>query len=505
LGKIRYLWLPALAVLATMLRYHAFSQTPYANGWDSYFYLVQLKSLETTGHMHSPEASLIYPYLRVFYWITGDYVTGMKWAMATLCGLWVALLGSMDFSPSGQKAFMPSPCALKGADPDAPKRILPLWALFSPHLTYFAAQYPKNLLGLLLFLFFVRSLHRPFPGKTAWLVPAALLLLNYFGHRMTFGLSVAYLVLFLFFQYGTRLLDRAALRKWAFAVVGAIVLFLLAGQVFPGLAHLADLGRLGGLLRPTPQFAPWSFVQTLGWQRMSPWWLFEIAAVTGFFVWSLVVAFRRKETANLPMLVLCAALLFPFMEWSSTGLAWRCWMVFVLLAPLAGMFPFGKKAGVWGAALLLLASFFSWKSYQPALQDPDYAQFEKITLRTQAFFGNSLRPELVIAHNALAEYFTFTTGTDAMPWLPEYTIDSTRLWRIAAGVHLPTLQYFSGEHNLQRIKNLGSHYFLLPEQVWQAALARAHAEQDTVFLETAESWRNPWKMRPGWLLRRKGG
>lgn len=481
-----------LAVLAALLRYHAFNQTPYANGWDSYFYLVQIKSLETTGQMHSPEASLIYPYLRAFYWLTGDYVSGMKWGVATLCGLWVALLGTTRFSALGEQAFMPA------------QYVLPTWALFSPHLTYFAAQYPKNLLGLLLFGAFVVSLQRPFSGKWWWLAPTLLLVLNYFGHRMTFGLAVAYLLLYLFFQFGTRLFDRTALVKWALVAVVAGALFLLAGQVFPGLAHFADLGRLGGLLRPTPQFAPWSFVQSLGWQRMSPFWLFEIGVLVLLFGWSLVSAFRQHDLARLPLIVLCAALLFPFMEWSSTGLAWRCWMVFVLLAPLALQWPDGKKAWAWSAALLI-AAFFSWKSYQPALQDPDYAQFDKITARTQAYLGDSLRAELVIAHNALAEYFTFSTGTDAMPWLPEYGMDSTRLWRVAAGMHLPTLNYFSGEKNARRIKNLGGQYCLLPEYVWQAALVRARAEQDTVFLETAESWRNPWKARPGWLLRRKAG
>ena len=96
------------------------------------------------------------------------------------------------------------------------------------------------------------------------------------------------------------------------------------------------------------------------------------------------------------------------------------------------------------------------------------------------------------------------SGTDAMPWLPEYAIDSSRLWRIASGVRLPTLQYFAKKENDLKIKDLGGKYYLLPEYVWQQALARARAEQDSDFLEIAESWRNPWKMRPGWLLRKKG-
>ena len=156
---------------------------------------------------------------------------------------------------------------------------------------------------------------------------------------------------------------------------------------------------------------------------------------------------------------------------------------------------------------LLLAAFFSWKSYNPNLHDPDYTRFQKITAEVENQFSKNLaepRPELFIAHNALAEYFTFTTGVDAMPWLPEYAVDSSRLWRIAAGVHGQTLRYFSGTENGQKIKNLGGGYFLLPEYVWQNALHNAKLEKDEYFLKTAESWLNPYRMRPAFLLKRKG-
>jgi len=573
--KLLLLFVLLLSILSAWLRFQAFSQTPYANGWDSYFYLVQLKSMETTGQMHSPEASLIYPYLRVFYWLTGDYVTGMKWGVAVLCGIWVALLGSTAFRPSGWAPFKaPLKEGMNAFYPDSGKAVLPVWALFSPHLTYFAAQYSKNLLGLIFLLLFINSLQRSAQGKYAWLLPAFWLIINYFGHRMTFGLAVLYLLLHLIFLFWKNQENRRLAKKWAPAAAGATALFLLAGLFLPGLAHVADIGRLQGLFHGTPNFAPWAFVQTFGIERLSAAWLFEIVVVTAFFLCMFFSALWRRNVAALPLLLLGAVLIFPFPEWSSTGLGWRFWMVFVILAPVLSAKPVVSakssvrsaksgesakssvrsakpetsakslvrsaksgesakslvrsaksgesrgvgKAGVWLLnGVLLVTAFFSWKSYRPAVQDPDYAQFQKVTERTLAYFSDPLTaqppdrlkrpgdfaaPELVIAHNALAEYFTFTTGTDAMPWLPEYAIDSTRLWRIAAGVHLPTLQYFSGKENAPLITNLGGHYYLLPEYVWQQVLARAHAEGDADFLEVAESWRNPWKMRPGWLLRK---
>lgn len=497
--------------MAALFRLWAFTQTPFATGWDSYFYLVQLKSLEETSQMHSPEASLIYPYLRLFYWLSGDYVLGMKLGAACLCGVFTLLL-----------------CRRDQAWP-----LLGAWSVFSPQLTFFAAQYPKNLLGLVLFVAFVRALAWVESKPKQWLaVPACLLILNYFGHRMMFGLAVGYLLLWLGFRWK----EGSPRRSWCFhqvplkvdfqhkqvtkrwpsnptikigLVLGiSIAAFFLAGLFFPGLAHLTDLGRLNGTFSLQPQFAPWSFVQSFGIERIGSWWMFEILMVMTWLVGGLLLPSASKSISNPSLFWLCALLLFPFLEWSLTGLAWRMFLVFVLLLPLAfDVQNLPKKIARALFFSLLLAAFFSWKSYNPNLHDPDYTRFQKITAEVENQFSKDLsepKPELFIAHNALAEYFTFTTGVDAMPWLPEYAVDSNKLWRIAAGVHGQTLRYFSGTENGQKIKNLGGGYFLLPEYVWQNALLKAKLEKDEYFLKTAESWLNPYRMRPAFLLKRKG-
>lgn len=136
------------------------------------------------------------------------------------------------------------------------------------------------------------------------------------------------------------------------------------------------------------------------------------------------------------------------------------------------------------------------------MHDPDYARFEAITLQSQqALVGKKV--DLVIAHNALAEFFTFTTNADAMPWLPEYPVDSAGLWRIATGTRFQTLKYYAGNHAESGITSLGFQYYLLPEHVWQEALRRAKIENDEVFLAETGDWRNPSRVRPSWLLHRK--
>jgi hypothetical protein len=494
----------AAVALSALLRFWAFAQTTFANGWDSYFYLVQLKSLEMSGQMHSPEASLIYPYLRVFYWITGDYVLGMKAGVALLCGFFT--LAAATFADWRQTQNWPR------------TTLLVAWTLWSPQLTYFAAQYPKNLLGLIFFLAFVRSLDAPTHAglpvwrRFAW--PIFWLALNYFGHRFTFGLAVGYLFLWLFFAFGNSFFRKIFTPKNLLALGLLALGCAAASQIFPGLAHWADLGRLSGVLSLQPQFAPWSFVQTFGFERVGGWWLVEIAFLVGYWGWSLGRLFvASHDTQQHLGWVFCSLLLFPFLDWSLTGLAWRMFLVFALLVPIL---PHPRREGSCGASRaakarnsggvgggVLLAAFFSWQSYAPARHDPDYALFARVTANAQRSLAPLSPPELVIAHNALAEYFTFTTGTDAMPWLPEYPVDSARLWRIAAGVHFQTLKYFAGTENELKINNLGGNYYLLPEHVWQAALHNARAEGDDFFLQKAESWLNPHRPRPAFLLRRK--
>ena len=476
----------SIATASAVLRFWALNQTRFANGWDSYFYLVQIKSLEETGQMHSPEASLFYPYLQLFYWLAGDYVLAMKTGVAVLCGIFTLLL-----------------CRRSQSLP-----LLGAWSLFSPQLTYFAAQYPKNLLGLVLFIAFVRSLDWAFSKQRAWLVlPAVLLIINYFGHRMMFGLAIGYLIVWLLLTFKNTLprIAVSTLIKVLVALGIAMAAFVLAGQFFPGLAHVLDFDRLSGTLSWQPQFAPWSFVQTFGLERIGGWWIFEIAIVTVWWIGGLMLWRNRKGISNPALFWLCSLMLFPFLEWSLTGLAWRMFLVFVLLVPLSFDFEnVPKKASLVFFLFLASASFFSWKAYSPALHDPDYALYKKITKNVQAHLSESSSdPELIISHNALAEYFTFTTGTDAMPWLPEYQVDSSRLWRIAAGVQGQTLRYFAGPENEKTIKNIGGGYYLLPEFVWQSALKKARAEQDGYFLEMAESWLNPHRKRPDFLLKRK--
>ena len=113
------------------------------------------------------------------------------------------------------------------------------------------------------------------------------------------------------------------------------------------------------------------------------------------------------------------------------------------------------------------------------------------------------RPELVIAHNTLAEYFTFTSGIDAMPWLPEYEIKKSKLWRIATDVRWATMRAFLSDEDERLVHRIGVNYFLMPEFVWQTFLNELNSEKEIELLKQINTWRNPHKIRPGFLLKKR--
>lgn len=483
----------ALATASTLLRYQDLAQTPFANGWDGYFYLVQLKAWVETGRMHTPEAALIYPLLRLAVYFTGDYVVALKACVAVLAGGFTAVVFWFARQPApGQRA-----------KPEIHPVLPAAWSVFSPQLSYFAAQYPKNLLGLVLLLAFVGSLPSQVDllRKRAWLLPFLLLILNYFGHRLTFGLAVVYLLFWAFFVSGKNPVWRKPGVRAGLAI--ALSGFALAGIFLPGLFHLADFERLKGIFQARPQFAPYSFVSQFGPHRIGVLWKIEIGLSVVCWLYAGYRAFIRKEVFMKSVFGFGLCLLFPFFEWSFTGFSYRCFLVFVLFMPILASsgLVVGKQVAWAISAVLLAAAFFAAKSYKPALHDPDYALYDKVARAAH----ERLLPEteLVIVHNSLAEYFTYTTGIDALPWQPEYPVAPMRLWRIAADVRLPELRYFRANDTAVVIQRLPGHYALLREDGWQKILQRARAENDTAFLERATSWQNPSKIRPAYLLRRK--
>jgi MFS family permease len=459
-------------MLSAYLRWQALTQTPYANGWDSYFYLVQLKTLLTEGQMHSRDLSLIYPFMVVIKGLGVSYISAYKLTAAGLASAVSALFVLIGYRWSGQASV----AAGLGA-----------WSVFSPELTYFAAHYPKNLLGIVILLITILLVNRP-----VW--PILLLGIGFFGHRLTALLGIGYVLVFYILKYG----------NWKYLLYGTagVILIALLGIMLPGLFSIYDLERFNNLLQAKPQLAPLSLISTLQTAELRFWWKFEILFSLMFVLFGVIFLIRKKDgnRHTVALLGIALILIFPFLQWSVEGLAFRLVQVFVLLSPLLLASVNLPKTRFWWVVSsgLLACAFFSWRSYNPPQHDPPYALYQAVSQRTLKHLPKAT--ELVIAHKSLAEFFTFTTGIDALPWLPEYTVNKGKLWRISSGFEATELTYRSQSNQVYR---LGLGYALLPEEAWQKCFTKWQESGNPELLKRASSWKNPHQIRPGYLLKNK--
>ncbi len=501
--------------LSSYFRFNAYFQTEFANGWDSYFYLIQLKSYIESGEMHSADLSLIYPLMVVIQYFTNDYIATFKF---TACLLTVILI------------FCTFLVGLGIAKRIEVALVLAFYFCLSPHLTYFASQYPKNLLGFVFFLLLILSIpthenskSRNRIGKyTGFLF---ILLLNYFGHRMTFILTISLIAIYFTFQKTPP--------KVLFSLLLGFLVLVGLGALFPGLLSFADFERFSGLLSSTPQFAPYSFWQSFGGmdsKRISMPWKWEIICVSIAFFFNIAYGFytlhkpsenrtpaKNSEILGFSLTIICVLLIFPFFAWSLDGVAYRAFLIFMLIVPIAfflNLFAFFSRKTfashrnsirnlAWSSIILLLGfSFLSSTGYNPEKHDPPYSLYAKISERVVSQMdGKEL--ELLICHKSLAEYFTFTTGIDALPWLPEYETEEGKLWRIASDVPDRKIQQYISQSNQQKTKKMSVNYHLIREDIWQDFISALKENNEVETLHQIDTWRNPNKIRPEYLLKGK--
>ncbi|HYC85704.1 MAG TPA: hypothetical protein VEB86_10800, partial [Chryseosolibacter sp.] len=378
-------------------RFAAVNQTAFANGWDSYFYINQTRAWVEEGQMHVPDASLIYPLLRLVYIVVGDYVLMYKVTVSLLASFFSVALFHVAWRWSGN---------LKTAV------VIGSVGVFSPHLTYFAAQYPKNLLGLVLFLLLLLLTSR---RATFW--QAVLVVVNFFGHRVTAVVAFIYFVVH-------KLLARLRV-PIVYVVITFLGILLAAGVFLPGLLSVFDVERLNGIFSARPQFAPLSFVRTFGPELLSTVWLAEILAMTLIFIFIFVYSARRSfeqiDARMTALLIALCILIFPFFAWTPDGAAIRMFLVFVLLCPLLlTSDAFGIKhlyVAITIAATLIAGAGFSFRSYIPNRHDPPYDLYDQMAGQIQRKVSpDSI--ELIIAHKSLAEFIVYATRAEAMSWSP---------------------------------------------------------------------------------------
>jgi hypothetical protein len=464
-----------LSIIGAITHWLSYTQTEYANGWDAYFYLVQINSLIETGSMHSQEWSLIYPFVLLINLIVTDPIIAMKAANVLLVLLfaWSCYWFIYSITKRKEAAFLAFALAI-----------------FSPELTYFVAQWPKNLLGVIILINLMSALK----NKQRFLI-LLFIIAGFFGHRMTAILNVLVVISWYLYQ-------RVSI-KYLVGTAVILIVCVLGLQLFPGLLNINDLERLSGLLGNSFNVAPYKLIMTLGPERVNWWWRAELIVLAITVVLLLIkTGFNFLTDTQQPTLFVFAVLLvllwFPLYQVDLTGAPYRFYHVGALLLPLilCQVIDFGKWN--WGImVLLVIASFFSYSSYNPKLQDPPYARYDQISAKVKSNLTEN--PELIIAHKGLADYLDYKLSIDAMSWVPEYEIEESKLLRVAYLQFPQLFEYYTKS----TAKQLSTYYFLVQENEWQLYLKELETNEDEdLYLEHTD-WRNPNKIRPKYLTENK--
>lgn len=479
---IKAIILPVILVaLSFILRLIALMQTDYGNGWDAYFYLIQIKALITGGSMHSNDVSIIYPYLFLIKLMTPDYVLAYKYAIALISGFYILSWYYLAKEIAIEKNNITNALLISA------------YVLFSPTITYMASQFPKNLLGLVLLNFFLLFWLK----DKKWAI-VLFFVLTFFTHRLTAGIICIFIVFHL-----------VSKRKFLWMTTIAIVLILLS-LLMPGLINFYDIERFKGVFSMTPQFAPVSFIKLFSIEKISYYWMIEILVSFLTVIISIFIIYRQNLKTNLKkfyfiIIIICIILIFPFYKFDINGPAFRFFLSFLCIAPVFILFMMEKLNRPVKIALiciLFIGSLFSYQTYSPEKYDPPYQTYSKITEKALSLLKNKSF-DIIVAHKGLAEYFTFTTGIDALPWQPEskYTIDKT--WRITSGISLNDFKYYFKEDLNDSIKKIGIDYFLVSEIWWQKFINKVKKSDDLDLLKTIYSDKNPYKIRPDYLMKGK--
>lgn len=453
--------------------YHLFGSV-HPSGWDGYYYVMQIDSVLQHGQMQSSDYSLIYPFLLVFTLFTSNVIVVFK------VGVLVLIAG-----------FLVTLALVFKGKPLIYLALLFIAAVFSPSLTYIAAQYSKNLLGLIfLVLYFKNYADR----RYVWIV--IFFGLTFFTHRMTAGIALLFFPL-IFIKTRKSIL--------VLVLVGALALMLIGVTLFPGVLHLADFERFHGEFNLVPSFAPFAFLKTWDWS-LSIWWYAEVVIQVlslGLLTGSLI---REKALFNInslkPLLFWLFVLLwFPFFKMDQGTIGYRFYLISLVLTPLLLFYAvesYRLKFSTWILIPLAVMAISSFKSYDKDIFEPNWNKFNRVALKTIDEL-KSKKVDLVIAHQGMAELIIIYSEMDALNWSPSSELDFSKVWRLATGIEYYDLSKYLEKKDLSEVVRIDLDYYLIREDVWKLWLEQVEVSQDNELLGRVRNPLNPERTLPNYL------
>lgn len=464
-----------LGLISTAVHFIALNQTPYANGWDGYYYVMQAHSFIEYGHLQSLDYSLIYPYYISLSYLIPDYELAFQIGTALVAGVFTSVTFGVICGYS-QKICL---AILGGA-----------LTIFSPGITFFVSQFPKNLLGLIFLLVAAYYILRQRHWQSIVFV-----LLSFLTHRMTGALGIIFLLL-------------SVMHKVSWKYVAGVALVLAILSFLPGILGISDLERFEGAFSAYPQLAPLSFLQS-DIVKGNVLWTMEIIAgilLLAYHAYWFIRRFIKEKQISLEGLLFLSIfmiILFPFFKMAHGSMGFR----FFLLLPFATLFlvvfalrNVKEKSLLIVSLALIVSSEFSYKAYNPMFHDAPNSLYMQITSSIQEQYSPE-KYALVIAHKSLAEVIIFKTEFDALNWAVPSDMESEQVLRVVHGIPDRILRRYLAGDRKDLVLRIDANYCIMPEQLW--AMILADAAQDGQFMTLVRNGNNPLQPRPQYLLKGK--
>jgi hypothetical protein len=372
--------------------------------------------------------------------------------------------------------------------------IVGVWLIFSPTLTYLTAQFPKNLLGLVFFVLFLKYLIR----QNYWL--ALLFFINLFiSHRMTAGLGVITAGAYFTFQMKPNTLKYII--PLGIATIAA-VLYL------PGVFHLSDLQRLSDSVFSSVEFPPYAFLQYIGGQNIHFFWLAEIIILVLVFLflgYHIILRYLQKRPylAFLYIFIPLFVLILPFYSFQNAGIGYRFYLAFSVLA--IPLLFFLKPLSTYKIKLPLICLIIAGGllcsfDYEPETYSPPYDWYYKLVNELEDY-ANKHDADLIVAHEGVTQLLNIHTDILATNWDPPEKFDQKRFIRLVSGVSPQNYKFYLNKHDFRSIRILPRGYSILTEHIWQKFHQKVKRTNDEYILDQIDNWKNPLKSKPGYLVK----
>jgi len=438
-------------------------RSPVADGFDGYYYVMQVNHLFREGAMHSSDFSLIYLPL-ILLGLVFPPLLSYK-ITVVLIGVLFTLSGYRFVRKSGSRAM-----ALMAV----------FYILLSPSVLFFTLQFPKNLLGILVLLNFLSCLKgRKSRRAVLWFILLA------FSHRLAFCMGLACL-----------LFSLAVGRKILKYIIPSLFLLLIV-LLIPGLLNIFDFQRI--IFNDLDLFGYWGPVEFYQlwdlWRQ--PSWIFDFLFIHLILILSLLHFVKRKfRIPELYYLILL--LVVPLWAYSSGSLSYRLSLNGFLLLPLI-YFSFSdtgaeKKAMIPLLSISFLFAFFP--RYDHSKFNPPIETYRDISSAiNEELHGREV--DLVIAHKGIKEQIILNTDLEASNWAPEEYTDST--YRVFTGISDYLLLQYLDSRELSAIISLPRGYYLVSETLFQKLIERIGVNEGPDVLRRINTWQNPLRQKPDYL------